>query len=163
MTILEEDFVMEEGLQFCLCIPKVVCSVPQESVVVLRTIAAYCNGRHRTFTDAPQSNVWHFFVLERSTFQTPAVPFILLVYFFFLANKFYNTTASVTPLPIYVIRQQDWSHWPRGLRLGSATFRLVRLRVRIPPGECVSVPRADHSSRGVLLSVECLSVMVKKI
>jgi hypothetical protein len=58
------------------------------------------------------------------------------------------------------------SHWPHGLRSGSVTARLLRLRVRIPPGGmdvcllcvlCVvrysSLRRADHSSRGVLPTV----------
>ena len=31
------------------------------------------------------------------------------------------------------------SHWPRGLRHGSAVPRLLGLRVRIPPGEWMSV------------------------
>ena len=58
--------------------------------------------------------------------------------------------------------------WPRGLRSGSRAARLLRLRVRIPPAEWMSVcceccvlRRADHSSRGVLPSVVCLSVIVK--
>jgi len=58
------------------------------------------------------------------------------------------------------------SRWLRGL---TAT-RLLGLRVRIPPGawmpvscECcvLSLRRADHSSREVLPSVVCLSVIVK--
>jgi hypothetical protein len=55
--------------------------------------------------------------------------------------------------------------WPRGLRRRSAAPRLLRLLVRIPPGYgCLSVVsvvcchlevsgRANHSSRGVLLTV----------
>ena len=31
------------------------------------------------------------------------------------------------------------SQWPRGLRLRSATARLLRLGVRIPPEACISV------------------------
>ena len=66
------------------------------------------------------------------------------------------------------------SQWPRGQRRGSAPARLLGLRVRIPPlVGCLSVEsevlcqaerflrRADHSSRGVLPSVVCLSVIVK--
>jgi hypothetical protein len=64
-------------------------------------------------------------------------------------------------------------HWPRCLRRGSAAAGLLGSWVRIPPGaslpvsfECfvLSVKRslrwADHSSRGVLLSVVYLSVIV---
>ena len=55
------------------------------------------------------------------------------------------------------------SHWPRGLRLRSAAARLLKLWVRIPPGDmevCLlrvlcfirqrSLRRADHSPKGVL-------------
>jgi hypothetical protein len=65
-------------------------------------------------------------------------------------------------------------HWSRGLRSVSAAFRLLGLRVRIPPSHGIlsvvsvtyrqverSLCRADHSSRGVLLSVVCLSVIMK--
>jgi hypothetical protein len=56
-------------------------------------------------------------------------------------------------------------HWPRDLRHESAASRLLGLWVRIP--SCVtascecSVSRADHSSRAVVPSVVCLSVIVK--
>jgi hypothetical protein len=60
--------------------------------------------------------------------------------------------------------------WLRGLWRGSAVARLLGLRVRIPPGarscECCVLSgrgfcsRADHSSRRVLPSVVCLSVIV---
>ena len=66
------------------------------------------------------------------------------------------------------------SQWPRGLGRGTATARLLGLRVRIPPTACLSVSlasvmcfqvevsgRADHPSRGILLTVECLGVIVK--
>jgi hypothetical protein len=63
-------------------------------------------------------------------------------------------------------------HCPCGLRRGSAAARLLRLQFRISPGawmpvffECcvclLSVRRADYSTRGVLLSVVCLSVISK--
>jgi len=51
-------------------------------------------------------------------------------------------------------------HWPRGLSRGSAVARLLGLWVRIPPDawmsvccECcvLSLRRADHSYRGILL------------
>jgi len=63
--------------------------------------------------------------------------------------------------------------WPRGLRRGSASNRLLGLRAQIPPEAqmscllwvlCVvrlSLGRADDSSSGVLPSVVCLSVIVK--
>ena len=60
------------------------------------------------------------------------------------------------------------SQWPRGLRRRPAAARLLRSWVRIPPEGmdvcllwvlCVvryrSLRRADHSSRGVLLTVVC--------
>ena len=57
---------------------------------------------------------------------------------------------------------------PRGLRRGSAAVLLLRLRVRMPEYLSLvccqivtSIRQADHSSRGVLLSVMCLSVIVK--
>ena len=66
------------------------------------------------------------------------------------------------------------SRWPRGLRCGSAAACWLGLRVRISPWAvdfgllwvlCFvsyrSLRRADHSSRGVLPSVVCLSVAVK--
>jgi hypothetical protein len=66
------------------------------------------------------------------------------------------------------------SQWPRGLRRKPAAARLVGWRVRISVVEWMSVPfeccvlsgtvlceGADRSSRGVLLSVVCLSVIVK--
>jgi hypothetical protein len=68
-------------------------------------------------------------------------------------------------------RQRCRSRLPHGLRCGSAAARLLGLRVRIPPGVgmalfCEScrwrpLRRADYSSRGVLLSAVCLSVIVK--
>jgi hypothetical protein len=71
---------------------------------------------------------------------------------------------------IYICRSQC----PRGLRRGSAAARLLGLCVRIPPVAWMSVSceccvlsgrgslrRADHSPRGVLPSVVCLSVIVK--
>ena len=59
------------------------------------------------------------------------------------------------------------SQWPRGLRRGSETARLLRLWVRMPPGACMSVrllwvlrvvrwmslSRADHSCRGIIPTV----------
>jgi hypothetical protein len=63
------------------------------------------------------------------------------------------------------------SQWSRGLRRGSTAARLLGLRVRIPPGAWMSVScdccfvrfrslrRADLSSRGILPSVMCLSVI----
>ena len=61
--------------------------------------------------------------------------------------------------------------WLRGLRRGSAATRLPGLQVRIPPAVRMSVVsvvccgrslrRADHSSKGVLQTVACLSVIVK--
>jgi len=69
----------------------------------LRNIAAHCNGRHRMFTDTPQSNGWHCFVLERSPFQTPAVAFVLLVYNFFKQLNTITLTLSITSLQIYVM------------------------------------------------------------
>jgi hypothetical protein len=66
----------------------------------------------------------------------------------------------------------SWSWWPRGLRRGPAAACMLGLRVRIPAGHggvylvsvvCRqrSVRRAYHSSRVVLPSVVCLSVIVK--
>jgi hypothetical protein len=40
-------------------------------------------------------------------------------------------------IPLQVSNRQ--SQWPRGLRRGSAVVRLLRLRVRIPPGAWMSV------------------------
>jgi hypothetical protein len=66
------------------------------------------------------------------------------------------------------------SLWPRDLRRGSAAARWLGLRVRIAPDQgclslvsvvCsqveVSLRRADHSSRRVLPSAVCLSVITK--
>jgi hypothetical protein len=65
------------------------------------------------------------------------------------------------------------SKWPRGLRRSSAAALLLGLQVRMPGAlisvscvcSCVakwmSLHRAHHSSRGVLPSVVCLSVIVK--
>ena len=62
----------------------------------------------------------------------------------------------------------------RGLRRVCTAACLLVLRVRIPPGAAMSVSwwvlcavryrslrRADHSSRGVLRSVVCLSLITK--
>jgi len=79
-----------------------------------------------------------------------------------------------TDAPHQFIYQCRWNQWPRGLRRGSVASRLLGLWVWIPPGGmgicllwvlCVvrlrSLRRNDHSSRGVLESVMCLSVIVK--
>jgi len=68
-------------------------------------------------------------------------------------------------------KSESRSQWPRRLSNGSAAARLLGLRVRMPPGAwmsfvcCVfrqrSLRRADHSSRVVLPSLVCLSVIVK--
>ena len=50
------------------------------------------------------------------------------------------------------------SRWPLGLRRDPAATRLLGLRVWIPP-DAWSVRRADHSSRGVLSNMACLSVI----
>jgi predicted transporter len=42
----------------------------------------------------------------------------------------------LTYIYAYVYRQ---SRWQRGLMRGSATARLLELRVRMPPGVCMSV------------------------
>ena len=66
---------------------------------------------------------------------------------------------------IYIIRSRP--HWPCSLRRGTKTSRFLGLRVQIPPGTWMSLLRdahclADHSSRGVVLSVVCpMSVTVK--
>jgi hypothetical protein len=61
------------------------------------------------------------------------------------------------------------SQWPRGLRRGFAAARFLGLWVRIPPGHeslslvsvvCCQV-EVSVSSRGVLPSVVCLSVIMK--
>jgi hypothetical protein len=62
----------------------------------------------------------------------------------------------VSPIPVVTLRR------------GSASARLLRVWVRIPPVVwmsiccecCVTLRRADRSSRGVLSSVVCLSVTV---
>ena len=59
------------------------------------------------------------------------------------------------------------SRWPRGLRRGRTLPRLLGLRVRIPSEAwmsvccecCVSLRRTDQSSKGVLPTVVCLSVI----
>jgi hypothetical protein len=66
------------------------------------------------------------------------------------------------------------SQWQRGLRRGSVDVRVLELLVPIPPGAWIvslvsvvccrvlcSLRRADHSCRGVLLSIVCLSVIVR--
>jgi hypothetical protein len=67
------------------------------------------------------------------------------------------------------LARQSRSQWPRGINRGSAAVLLLGMRVRIRlgswmfvPCECcvLSVRRADHSSRGVLPSVVCLSVIM---
>jgi hypothetical protein len=77
------------------------------------------------------------------------LPYLLLVLFYF------NASAARR------------SQWPRGLRRGSTAECFLGSWARIPPGAwmCLlrelyvvryrSVCRADHSSRGVLLSVVC--------
>jgi hypothetical protein len=67
------------------------------------------------------------------------------------------------------LEQCDCSQWSRGLSSGPASTRLLGLRVRILLEAWISVScwcfyvrrssvrRADHSSRGVLLSVFCLT------
>jgi hypothetical protein len=47
------------------------------------------------------------------------------------------------------ILSRSRTHWPRGLRRGSAAARLLGLVVRIPPGTCLS-----------LVSVVCCTVEV---
>ena len=70
----------------------------------------------------------------------------------------------------YVLVKKGRFKWPRGPRRGSAATRLLGFRVRISPGGAWmslvsyvvrSLRRADHSSRGVLPSVVCLSVILK--
>ena len=59
---------------------------------------------------------------------------------------------------------QGPSWWQSGLRPKSAAAGLLELWVRIPPGArmavscefCLSLRRADHSSRGILPSVACV-------
>jgi hypothetical protein len=40
---------------------------------------------------------------------------------------------------VYLTNNDRQSQWPRGLRRGSAAERLLGLRIRIPPGACISV------------------------
>ena len=75
-------------------------------------------------------------------------------------------TIVITTLYVSVAKQGSRSLWPRGLKCGSVTARLLAFRIRISPGAWISVLRvlcckADHSSRGVLPSVVFLSVIVK--
>ena len=71
----------------------------------------------------------------------------------------------------FTVFKKGRSQWPRGLRRGCAAARLLRLWVRIPPGHgCYSVVeccvlsgrglcrQADHSSRGVLVTMVSRSV-----
>ena len=65
------------------------------------------------------------------------------------------------------------SHWPRGLRLRSASARLLRFWVRISPWyRCLSVEsvvchtslrRANHSSRGALPTAVCRYVWSRNL
>jgi hypothetical protein len=93
----------------------------------------------------------------------------------------HSTAINVATLRIWKLYFKDfyflicfrWSLWPHGLRRGSATARLLGLRVRIPTRAWMSVSceccvvrwrslrRADHLFRAVLPSVVCLSVIVK--
>jgi hypothetical protein len=54
---------------------------------------------------------------------------------------------------------------PRGVRRGSAAARFLGLRVGIPRGgmDACLFAKADHSSREVLPSVICMSVIVKPV
>jgi hypothetical protein len=74
-----------------------------------------------------------------------------------------------------MFRISHWrpSQWPRGLRLGSATARLLGFRVRIPLVTWLSLSvvsviscqvevSASGLSRGVLPNVVCLSVIVNR-
>jgi hypothetical protein len=87
----------------------------------------------------------------------------------------FTVTAAVSLLKtlkirIHGIMGTGRSQRPRDLRRGFAAGLLVGLRVRLPPGVWMSVfcgcfmlslHRADHSSRGVLLTVVCLNMIVK--
>jgi hypothetical protein len=55
----------------------------------------------------------------------------------------------------YIIFLCHRSQWPRGLRRGSAAFRLVGLRVRIPPGArmCVCCECCVLSGRGLCVAL----------
>jgi hypothetical protein len=80
---------------------------------------------------------------------------------------------TVVRCSMIVYKKVRRSQWPRGLRRGSATVRLLWSWVRIPPRAWMSVlwvlcvirysslRRADHSSRGVLPSAVCLTVIVR--
>ena len=87
------------------------------------------------------------------------------------SGKFLQTTQSQIPQDI-ILTNWGRSQWSRDLRRGSTAAHLLRLRFRIPPraGMLVSceccvlsgrvLRRADHSSRGVLPRVACVSVTV---
>jgi len=68
------------------------------------------------------------------------------------------------------INLKSLSQWPRGLRAESAEARLLRLQrehgcLSVVSVVCYQVEwslcRVDHSSRGFLQNVVCLSVIVK--
>ena len=52
-----------------------------------------------------------------------------------ISNKYYERPSALLPKQSGMGRSQ----WPCGLRSGSTAARLLRLRVRIPPGAWMSV------------------------
>jgi hypothetical protein len=70
---------------------------------------------------------------------------------FSLFISLYETSTVYTNyLSVCVI---DLSQWSRGLRRGSATARLLGLRVRIPPGTWISVMSVVLSGRGLCVGL----------
>ena len=95
--------------------------------------------------------------LSRNNFDSRRVTFFLSQ---FCVNVYFPHTKPYLPIPVA----------QSCLRRSFAAARLLGLRVRIPPCTWISVSweccvlsgrgRVDHSSRGVLPSVMCLSVIV---
>ena len=99
---------------------------------------------------------------------SPDLYFLSLLYTLIYNLLFYNHRSTKA----YYQQPNCRSQRPRGLKRGSADACLLGMRVRIPPGAWVSLSckccvlsdrglwdGADHSSRGVLPIVICLSVI----
>jgi hypothetical protein len=123
------------------------------SVLSTLFILSLCYRKHESFdvTDRPESSR----AFSRFSYESRSVwSFFLLV--------------------LAAVCTDGRSRWPRGIRFGSAAVRLLRLRIRMPPGArflsiiiavcCqTSLRRADHSSRGVLPSVACCCVWSRNL
>ena len=147
-------------LRFAGHLPCRLVNVPTKTFQLLFNENVYTSTARNTVELYLSGIMW--------TPKHPDMQKIRITGFFFENRLHWHFEVRLLLFTVCTVPASKSSQWPRGLRLTSTAARLLRSWVRFPPGTRMflvsvdryrSLRRADHSSRGVLPTVVCLSVI----